>query len=329
MGAHPLIDLLTGAEEGRCLDTICQPVKRTSDDAANTSRRSRNKDFNPASPSALALGKIIDAHVHCSDTRKDDRLRHYAELNGLRYDLEDLLDQMAKNGVVAALLLSPPMGKGEPLPNPDVVEICKKSKDRLFPIFTVEPEKRAVGDALRLAKVQAGFVKGFKIWLGYRRVFAKDEVFAPIYDYAEDHDLPVLFHTGDTASTTGSLVHAHPLTLDELANLREELRIVVCHLGNPWSVDTAELLYKHPNVYADISGLVVGGGGYAKEYIRMISRRIGEAVYYAGGAEKFIFGTDYPVETYEDGLSLVSALEVTQADKEKILWRNAARLFSI
>ena len=94
-------------------------------------------------------------------------------------------------------------------------------------------------------------------------------------------------------------------------------------------MDTAELLYKHPNVYADISGMVVGGGSYTKEYIRMISRRIREAVYYAGGAEKFLFGTDYPVETYEDGLSLVSALEITQADKEKILWRNASRLFSI
>ena len=63
--------------------------------------------------------------------------------------------------------------------------------------------------------------------------------------------------------------------------------------------------------------------------MRMLAQRMSEAVYYGGGAEKFVFGTDYPVETPEDGLSLVSMLKVTQADKEKILWRNASRLFSI
>jgi predicted TIM-barrel fold metal-dependent hydrolase len=275
------------------------------------------------------LGRIIDAHTHCSGKRRDDRLRPYAELNGLRYDLEELLEEMEENGVTQALLLSPPMARGEPLPNPEIVRLCEGGGDRLFPVFTVEPEKGAVKEALRLAEDQRGFVKGFKIWLGYRRVFARDEVFAPLYDYAEEHGLPVLFHTGDTASSTGSLAHAHPLTLDEVANEREGLKIVVCHLGNPWILDTAELLYKHANVFADISGLVVGGGGYTKEYVRMLAQRISEAVFYAGGADKLLFGTDYPVETLEKGLSLVSMLEVTQADKEKILWRNASRLYSI
>jgi uncharacterized protein len=179
------------------------------------------------------LDRIIDAHVHCSDRRKDDMLRHYAKLNGLRYDLRELLELMEGHGVDSALLLSPPMGKGEPLPNAEVVRMCERSRGSLFPVFTVEPEKAAVKDALRLAEAQGGFVKGFKIWLGYRRVFARDEVFDPLYDYAEEHRLPVLFHTGDTASSTGSLAHAHPLTLDEVANEREDLRMVVCHMGNP------------------------------------------------------------------------------------------------
>ncbi|HEV2389322.1 MAG TPA: amidohydrolase family protein, partial [Nitrososphaerales archaeon] len=66
-----------------------------------------------------------------------------------------------------------------------------------------------------------------------------------------------------------------------------------------------------------------------KEYARTLARSISEAIYYAGGAEKLLFGTDYPVETHEDALSLVSMLEVSQVDKEKILWRNASRLFKI
>jgi uncharacterized protein len=278
---------------------------------------------------AVPLGKVIDAHVHCSDKRRDDRLRPYAKLNGLRYDLDELLEQMEQNGVASALLLSPPMRGGAPLPNKEVLGLCERSGGRLLPIFTVEPEKGAVGQAVRLAEERRGYVRGFKIWLGYRRVFAGDPVFSPLYDYAEDRKLPVLFHTGDTASSTGSLLHAHPLTLDEVANQREELRMVVCHVGNPWLVETAELLYKHPNVFADISGLVVGSGAYRQEYLRTLARQISEVVYYTGGADKLLFGTDYPVETFQSGLSLVSKLKVTQADKEKILWRNASRLYSI
>ncbi len=256
-------------------------------------------------------------------------LRPYAKLNGLRYDLKELIGLMKKNGIATGILMSPPMGKGEPLPNTKVVKLCERSGDSLFPVFTVEPEEAAVREAIKLAKAQRGVVKGFKIWLGYRRVFAKDRVFSLLYDYAEEHVLPVLFHTGDTASSTGSLAHAHPLTLDEVANEREDLKIVVCHMGNPWIADTAELLYKHKNVFADISGLVVGGGGYGNEYLRTLAQRISEAIYFAGGAEKILFGTDYPVETHEDGLALVSMLKIAQADKEKILWRNASRLYSL
>jgi predicted TIM-barrel fold metal-dependent hydrolase len=276
------------------------------------------------------MGKAIDAHVHCSGGRRDDGLRPYARLNGLRYDLDELLTLMRENDIDSGLLLSPPIAEGEPLPNEEVVRLCSKSGDRLFPVFTVEPNRGAVSAAVKLAKGRRGEVRGFKIWLGYRKVYARDPVYGPLYDYAEECDIPVLFHTGDTATSTGSLVHAHPLTLDELANERPGLKVVVCHMGNPWLTDTAELLYKHPNVYADISGLVVGGGGaYTREYSRMLSRRISEAVYYAGSADKLLFGTDYPVETYENGLGVVSGLRVSHADKEKILWRNAAELFSL
>lgn len=275
------------------------------------------------------MGRVIDAHLHCSDKRRDDMLRPYAKMNGLRYDLSELLERMEANGVSNGLLLSPPMRGGAPFPNPQVVSLCSKSRGVLFPVFTVEPERGAVREAIALAKANAGMVKGFKVWLGYRKVFANDAAFAPLYDYAEEHDLPVLFHTGDTASSDGSLAHAHPLTLDELANQREDLTIVVCHLGNPWTVDTGELLYKHRNVFADISGLVVGGGSYSREYSRMMADRISEAIYFAGGAEKVVFGTDYPVETHENGLSLVASLKVTQADKDRILWRNASELYSI
>jgi predicted TIM-barrel fold metal-dependent hydrolase len=88
------------------------------------------------------------------------------------------------------------------------------------------------------------------------------------------------------------------------------------------------LIYKHPNVYADISGLVAGDGGrYSERYMDSLTGKLSEAIYFAGGADKVIFGTDYPVETYSAGLNLLHRLRIDQEDVEKISWKNAMRVF--
>jgi hypothetical protein len=136
-----------------------------------------------------------------------------------------------------------------------------------------------------------------------------------------------MFHTGDTACHTGSLEHSHPLTLDRLANHRTGLKIIACHFGNPWTQDVGELIYKHPNVYADISGLIVGGSKYSFGYLDSVAEQVTRAIYFAGGAEKVIFGTDYPVSTPALALELVGKLKIDSEDAERILWKNAAKVF--
>jgi predicted TIM-barrel fold metal-dependent hydrolase len=279
-------------------------------------------------PGAADGVAIIDVHAHCSN-RTDDALIPYARRNGLRYDLDELLSKMEQNDVEAGLLLSPPLADGRPLPNEDVMDLCERSDGRLSPVLTVEPDRDSVAAAVRLAEGNKDSVRGFKVRLGYVPVFADDAVFDPLYDHALAEGLPVLFHSGDTATSTGSLAHAHPLTLDRLANARSELKIVVCHMGNPWIMDTAELIYKHQNVYADLSGLVAGESRYLDQYVDYLAARISEAVYFAGGAEKFLFGTDYPVQTHENSIRLVGRLEIAREDAARILGLNAKRLFSL
>jgi uncharacterized protein len=279
-------------------------------------------------PSSGSVQKAIDAHIHLSE-RKSDALRIYAEENGLKYNLDELLGLMLKHHIEHGLLLSPPMKSGAPLPNEEIIGFCRRSGGRLSPVVTVEPSKKEVTAAVRLVEKNRRDVKAFKIRLGYIGVSADSPVFNGLYDYAEAEGLPVLFHTGDTASSTGDLVLSHPLTLDRLANKREELTMVLCHFGNPWFEEVAELIYKHQNVYADISGLTAGGGAYAQKFAEWLAKKISEAIYFVGGAEKVIFGTDYPVTRYSDALALVKIMEVNEADKERILWRNARKVFRL
>jgi predicted TIM-barrel fold metal-dependent hydrolase len=235
---------------------------------------------------------------------------------------------MRKHKIVRGLLLSPPLQGGVPIPNDQVIRLCRRSGGMLAPVITAAPTAKEVKAAVKLAEVNKREVKAFKVRLGYVKASAESPVFDKLYDYAESERLPVLFHTGDTAFSTGDLARSHPLTLDGLANKREELTIILCHFGNPWFEDVAELIYKHPNVYADISGLITGGA-YAEKYADWLAKKISEAIYFAAGAEKIIFGTDYPVTRHSETLALVRRLEVDERDKEKILWRNAERVFGL
>ena len=272
------------------------------------------------------MPKIVDAHIHLSE-RRDDALIRFAEMNGLRYTLEGLLESMKENNVGRGLLLSPPLKEGIPLPNEKVIELCRRSGGLLSPVVTVEPSARDVKAAIKLAEAKRKEVKAFKIRLGYVKASAVSPLFDGLYDYAEAEGLPVMFHTGDTVTSTGDLAKSHPLTIDALANRREELTMILCHFGNPWFEDVAELIYKHPKVYADISGLTTGGGAYPDKFAGWVSSKISEAIYFAGGPEKIIFGTDYPITSYSDALGLVRRLDVDEGDREMILWRNAEMVF--
>jgi predicted TIM-barrel fold metal-dependent hydrolase len=272
------------------------------------------------------MQEIFDAHIHLSE-RDDDALIPFAQRNGLRYSLEELLSSMQANHVRRGLLLSPPLNDGTAVANQEIIDLCLRSGGALSPIVTVEPTKKEVAAAVKFAEENKKTVKGFKVRLGYVKASAEDPVFDPLYDYAENGVLPVLFHTGDTASSTGDLTLSHPLNLDRLANRRDGLTMVLCHFGNPWIEDAAELVYKHPNVYADMSGLTTGGGTYGRKLSEWLARKVSDAIYFIGGAEKVLFGTDYPVTSHSDALELVELLDVEASDREKILWSNSRKVF--
>ena len=164
-------------------------------------------------------GKIIDAHVHLSE-RRDDALIRFARLNGLSYNMNELLGIMRRYRVKHGLLLSPPLQGTIALPNKQVIRLCRRSDGMLAPVVTVEPSTKEVKTAVKLAEENKREVKAFKVRLGYVQASGDSSVFDVLYDYAESKRLPLLFHTGDTAFSTGDLALSHPLTLDRISNKR-------------------------------------------------------------------------------------------------------------
>ena len=59
--------------------------------------------------------------------------------------------------------------------------------------------------------LSGGLVKGLKLYPGYEPFYPHDPRVKVVYDLAEEFDVPVMIHTGDTYTPKGKLKYAHPL----------------------------------------------------------------------------------------------------------------------
>ena len=75
----------------------------------------------------------------------------------------------------------------------------------------------------------------------------------------------------------------------------------MCHVGNPWMIDAAEVIYKNMNVWADLSGLMVGNDGDVRIGRRPRGGRGSGPRASSGrsatrsGPTAFVYGTDWPL----------------------------------
>ncbi len=174
-------------------------------------------------------------------------------------------------------------------------------------------------------------IVGVKFYTGYQHFYPSDERCLPIYQLCQKYDVPVIFHSGDTLAgyvQNPKIKYSHPIHIDEVAADFPGLKIVIAHMGNPWLIDCAEVLYKNPNVYADISGLVIGDELHTA-YGEIMKRRIKELVEYTSPEFKLIYGTDWPLCHMKQYIEFAENLELKKDDLEKLFSGNAKKVFKL
>ena len=145
-------------------------------------------------------------------------------------------------------------------------------------------------------ELSGGRVIALKCYLGYLHYEPAHPGYRRYYELAGKYNCPVFFHTGDTYSPQAKLKYAHPLGVDEVAVDHPNTRFVIAHLGNPWMTDAAEVIYKNVNVWADLSGLLVGDDvDAASDTVQDVATRLKNAFRYAERPNRFLFGTDWPL----------------------------------
>jgi len=267
---------------------------------------------------------LIDCHVHLNN--------YYTEGGNSRRPTEEnvqkLLAAMADNGVDHAIVLTSYK-----------VNVDRPSVEQVLEMLAEDPRTTVV-EGLRWRsesrtdlfhmeeRIRDGLVKGIKLYPGYDLYAINDPSLEAVFRIAAKHDVPVMIHCGDTYAKNAKVRQAHPLLVDDVAVDYPDVRFVICHLGNPWFQDTAEVLYKNDNVFADISGLTLGDFDYAFE--RYLVSRVKDLIAYMGDpGSQLMYGSDWPLVEMGPYVRFLEGLDLSEETRDHVAWKTAAELFKI
>lgn len=256
--------------------------------------------------------KIIDAHLHT----------HFKgtahEWSGRFDSRESLLKEMAENNVVGAVSHTELYEK-DYHPGLDANGIIHCA---------------GVGPKIQVARLEKGLKAGhfrcIKIYLGYVAQYASDKNYDPVYSLAAKYKVPVVFHTGDTYDKDGLLKYSDPLTIDEVAVKHRGVNFVIAHMGNPWIQSAAEVAYKNPNVYIDVSALLIGDltKTSAEDMEEYVVKPIRWAFGYAEDPGKLMFGTDWPLADMKSYIAAVKRA-IPREHWSAVFHDNAVKVFNL
>ncbi|WP_057764005.1 amidohydrolase family protein [Cytobacillus praedii] len=275
--------------------------------------------------------KIIDAHVHFSNIQSFHQTAK--ELSFVDYSFEGFVKEYNEANVALSIAMGVTETNGMGFPDYDAatpmgIDLASIIPEKMVYCPGINPYdvNEQTLEKLEL-EIQNPRAVGIKIYLGYYPFYAYDQVYEPIYALAQQYQLPVVFHTGDTYSERGLLKYAHPLTIDEVAVTHRNVNFMMAHFGDPWTLTGAELIYKNSNVYADLSGLIVGTENELKKHSESrFLDHLRHALVFSDSYDKLLFGTDWPLAPIGPYIKFIKDL-IPEEYHEDVFYNTALKVF--
>lgn len=283
--------------------------------------------------------KIIDFHAHTTNNKLWNMHVETATIA----DLEALAIKHSVDKIVLVATYFPFKRGG--VYNKNLLERVVGNK-----LFTVFGSLDAMNDLenglLELRELaELKLISGIKLYPGYQDFDFGSEQAWPIYEIARQFHLPAMIHAGE-------LHHCCPkdendkrvykckgkCRIDELGYLAtpkklmpavkefQDVNFVMSHLANPYFAELREVMRECPNLYTDISGQFISGFENTPEYVQEINDELRKFLALENGVDRVLFATDFPVQSYADSIALVSDLNLSNSDQEKIYHLNAEKL---
>ncbi len=182
--------------------------------------------------------------------------------------------------------------------NDETAAFVRAHPEKYIGFFTVHPDEPDMLDEAERCRVDLG-LKGLKLGLNYQNVDPLGDNAARLFAYAEQHQLPTLLHQGTSPVRFADIDYAHPRHTDRIAMRFPDLKIIMAHIGHPFTTDALMVARKHPNVFLDISGCALRPWGFYQALVTAMEW---------GVLDRIMFGSDYPASTPEETLAKLHAV---------------------
>ena len=280
--------------------------------------------------------RAIDTHVH-PGTKEDvidcggKYIAHAFQYFGKKIEVlsEEALAERYQSLEVMGILLgwdSETSTGTKRVANEYIAGLVKKYPRTFLGFAGVDPWKGKMAIREVEVAVKDLGLRGVKFQQAAQAFFPSDKRFYPLWEKISELKVPVLFHMGNTGYGAGvpggdgiRLKYCRPIPyLDDLAADFPELTIIGAHPAWPWQEEMLAVAMHKGNVYLDLSG-------WSPKYFPP------SLVQYANTflQDKCLFGSDHPYLSPERWLADFETLPLKPAVKEKILLKNAQRLFNL
>jgi predicted TIM-barrel fold metal-dependent hydrolase len=215
------------------------------------------------------------------------------------------------------------------VPNDAVAAFVREVGGQTVGFMSVDPTRHDAVAEIERCHGDLG-LRGIKLGPIYQGTSPLNPLTMRVFSTAERLGLPVMIHQGAIFANAGRLADANPLLLDDVAIAFPELRIVIAHMGHPWVYETAVVMRRNRNVYADTSAIanrptvLATALSAAKEY---------------GVLDKVLFGSDSPMVSAESEVAALARVvahmqqfaltPVTDEELQAILHRPSFELLGI
>jgi predicted TIM-barrel fold metal-dependent hydrolase len=154
-------------------------------------------------------------------------------------------------------------------------------------------------------------IKGVKMHPEFQGFYIDEDMMMPIYKAIEGK-LPLLLHMGDINKSSST-----PARLARILDKFPKLLVIAAHLGGYSMWEEAMEFLVGRNLYLDTSSsLMILKSDEAERIIR------------THGVNKVVFGTDYPMWSYEEELDRFFKLNLTERERKLIFWDNINNLLT-
>lgn len=202
------------------------------------------------------------------------------------------------------------------IPNRYVADYVNRFPQKLIGFAGIDPTDRSAVEEVRLAKNELR-LRGITLSPANQDFHPTDSRAMRVYAEAERLGMPMLIHPVGHFNEQSKLEFGRPYLLDEVARSFPKLSIVIAQLGQPWIDETICLLAKHPNVFADVSGMLSRSW---QAYGALISAHQSQVI------DKLLFGSDFPYTSATDCIeALYSINQIAQGTNLPVVPREALR----